>query len=412
MKLTENLPKNIEAVVVRLKYFDKLFANRSIFQGEFNYNVDYGFHPYSHFDATLNYLLITCFDALSEREKHIDFGDWIKRKVNKERDDLLLKYSSEESNTPEMISRLYEKYKETFGVIKSIKELVFEKFTEDNRKKLFDSIEVRKQIILKEKPENVIGEGYFKTELVDSFDKKFKYFLDIRNKFTHEAFIHGADDIGYSFSENFKLCDGEIRQVLSNCITIIEEKQASFKEVSLIGWPLIIREIIGDYIYREFNVDVKLKKEVIKEYRGPYNFDLLWSKSEKILWAKTIDDKQIYLGGSTFSKSDEAIWYIDEVVKEAVSKDSIICRAKSLSKDVVISIPMSKHLKFGPIVNVLGYVTSNKGNRYPVRFWPEFKEFLFFDEDDENWWRQPAVSDEISDILEEAKIYIDQVFEK
>ena len=51
-------------------------------------------------------------------------------------------------------------------------------------------------------------------------------------------------------------------------------------------------------------------------------------------------------------------------------------------------------------------------NKYPIRFRPEYKHFMFFDKQIENWRIQPATTNEISEILEEARTYIDENFEK
>lgn len=407
MNLFENLPENIKAVIRRLKFIDKLYYNRSIYQGEFNFNAEYDFHPYSHYFATLNYLLITCFDALTEH-KFLDFGDWIRMKDNQLRDELLAGNSCIESTPIETTTLLYEKYKEIYGVNKSIKTLIFEDFSEENRMKLFDSFEVAKVTSLKERPANISGGDYDRIEPIESYEKKFKYFLNIRNKFTHEAFIHaGIDDIGYNHIDNYHMSKGEIKQSVANQ-TKVDSKTKTHKIISLKGWPLILREIIGDYILTKYNYDIRLKKDIIKTYSGQYNFNLLWSKSEKILWAEKSDGKLIYLGGSNFNHYEEAINHIDEVVNDAVNQDRIL----NMYPNSIVSIPFTRLQRIGSLVNIIGYVTSKKGNKYPIRFRPEFKQFMFFDKQIENWRVQLATTNEISEILEEAKTYIDENFEK
>lgn len=407
MNLFENLPENIKAVIRRLKFIDKLYYNRSIYQGEFNFNAEYDFHPYSHYFATLNYLLITCFDALTG-DDHIDFGKWLEKKDNLLRDKFLAENSFEGMTPLQTATSLHKKYKEIYGVNKSIKTLIFDEFSKEIREKLFDSIELAKVTNLKERPANVLGGDYDKIEPIELHEKKFEYFLNIRNKYTHEAFIHaGIDDIGYNHIDNFFMSNGEIRQSIANQ-TKVDHTAKTYKIISLKGWPLILREIVGDYILTKYNYDIRLRKDKIKTYSGQYNFDLLWSKSEKILWAEKSDGKLIYLGGSTFNSKEEAVNHIDEVVYDAVNQDRIL----NMNPNSIVSIPFTRLQRIGSLVNIIGYVTSKKGNKYPIRFRPEFKQFMFFDKQIENWRVQPTTTNEISEILEEAKTYIDENFEK
>ncbi|NDP20846.1 MAG: hypothetical protein GZ091_07175 [Paludibacter sp.] len=410
MPYIDHLPENIKSVILRLKFVDTLYAKRVNYQGEHNYNTEFDFHPYSHFFALINYLLLTCLDVLSEQEKFTDYGSWIRANKNDVRDSVLAKCQEDGLTHLESSRLLYEKYKEKFGLNKSIKHLVFENFSSNNREKLFDSIKVYKKCI------NNNGDIVSQEEIL-AHEEKFKYLLNIRNKYTHEAFLYtGIDDMGLFFNDNFSLKAGKVLGACANQ-TRVEESNSSFKIVSLLGWPIVIREILADYIFERFQLDARLVCEKIQEYRGEYNFELLWCQSEKILLTNREDNKLIYLGGSVFKNAEEARNYMNDIVSDAIQEDNPSKYGRLIAEE---SVPNNKSYAFsvkrpwlfGSIVNVVGQVVSKKGNNYPIRFKKQFNQYLFWDKNISNWRVQFTKKTEVPEVIEEARKYINDVFEK
>ncbi|TXD80716.1 hypothetical protein ESY86_20190 [Subsaximicrobium wynnwilliamsii] len=364
----DNIPNNIQSVIHRIKFIDMLYSNRVNFQGPLNYNLEYDFHPFQHFYSTINYLLLTCLDTLSEKEKFEDFDIWVKKENNLERDQILENFDSNKLNYKELTQNLYSKYKEKHGIVKSIRNFVFNELKTETRVKLFNSISVIKYSKIKGKE--------VKQEIIDD-NKIFKYLLDVRNKFTHSAFIFaGWDDNSPMIGAptNFMLWDGKIGNVSQNW-TKVEQTKFTYKNVTLKGWPYIIREVLADYIYDKYKIDISLKTIKLKEYRGEYNFDLLWSEYDKILLAKREDGKNIFVGGSAFKSAKEAIYFMDCKVGDAIKLDNP-SKYGIKSGDVYL-LEFSKYKYLNPVNDLIGTVISESGKKYFVRYNKPERMFLF-----------------------------------
>lgn len=392
----DNIPENIKSVIHRIKFIDKLFSQRVNFQGPLNYNIDFDFDPFQHFYATLNYLLLTCLDTLSEQEKFQDFEVWLKKENNPARDKIYKDFQKEKISYKdhlELTQNLFKKYKEKHGVVKSIRNFIFNEMKTGIRVKLFNSIKVIKH-------SEIQGEEV-RQEITDH-NKIFNHLLNIRNKFTHSAYIFaGWDDNSpiIKMPTNFWLRDGEIGIISSNW-TKVEQTKNTYKKVTLQGWPYIMREILADYIYDKYKIDISLEVKKIKEYKGEYNFDLLWSHNEKILLAKRNDGKNIYVGGSSFKSAEEAIYFMDCKVSDAIKTDNLNKYGKKI--DGGYSLELSEYYFFNPINDIIGTVISNGGKKYFVRYDKPKKMFLFSQVLGSSWALRKIEDTDYSTILDKA----------
>lgn len=400
---TLNIPSKIQPIIHRIKFIDKLYSQRINFQGPLNHNLEYDFHPFQHFYGTINYLLITCLDALSQQQKHQDFDAWLNQKKNPERDRLLKYLKQKNLSHLEFTQELYTKYKKEYGIIKSIRNFIFNEMEIQTREKLFNSIQVTKfsEINGKEVREKII-----------EHNRIFNYLINVRNKFTHSAFIFaGWDDNSpiIGMSSNFCLSKGEIWNLSPNW-TKIEQTRFTYKQVRLKGWPYIMREVLTDYIYNKYKIDISLKTIKLKEYRGEYNFDLLWSEDEKILLAKKEDGRNIYLGGSSFKSGNDAIDFMDCKVSDAIKLDNP--SKHGIKSGGGYLLQLSKYYYLNPVNDLIGTVISDRGNRYFIRYNKPKKIFLFSQVFGSRWTFRETDDTDYPTILEKALLAINQIEKK
>lgn len=389
----KNIPDKIQPVIHRIKFIDDLYSHRLNFQGPLNYNLEFDFHPYQHFYGTINYLLLTCIDALSENEKFEDFDHWIKKANNTDRDEIIDFFDNEKSNYKELVQSLYRKYKDKHGTVKSIRNFIFNELNTEIRSKLFKSIRVTKFSKKAGKEER---------QEIKEHKRLFNYLINVRNKYTHSAYLFaGWDDNSpmIGMSANFWLSQGDISNVSPNW-TKIEQTKYTYKQVTLIGWPYVLREILADYIKDKYKIDISLKTVKLKEYRGEYNFDLLWAESEKILLAKREDGRFIYVGGSSFKSAKEAIYYMDYKVSDAIKLDNP--SKYGIKSGDVYSLSLSKFSYLNPVNDLIGTVVSNSGKKYFVRYNKPKRIFLFSQVFGSTWSLRETEDADYSVILERA----------
>lgn len=392
----QDLPNNVKAVIDRLAFIDDLYSKRREFQGELAFNVDLEIHPFHHFYSLINYLLITCLDTLSEKEMFKEFDVWISNINGEEYDKLDKALMVHNADKKKIICDYYSKYKEKFSIRKSMKNLIFNSFNSDHRTKLFNSIRLYKA--------ERITNATVQTKEITSEIQKFDVLYNIRNKFTHSStIINGAVDFSNLNSTSFALLDGNIHQLqnISTKFNVVEEK---YTGVHLIGWPIVGREILADYIFSEFNFDIRLKYKIIKSFNGKYNFDLLWAENEKILCAKKPDKSMIYLGGSAFKTEEEAIYYMACKVSDAIQLD------KAWSKGGSQKIVLSEFHLLGPINNIIGQIISSSGKIYYIRYDKRHKVFLYsLYKGSSDWNIKETTETDYNKILIEAEKHINSL---
>ena len=233
-----------QIVKERIALVNKLISVREAFQGNHlirNSDKDNSWtHPYKHYAALRNYLLLTCFDILGQTEDYIDFFSWLQSKKHKEERENIIK-KCEGTDFVLNMTNVYKEYNSIYGVSKSFHHFIYQILSDENRDKLFDSIDIKKRSVSEGKPIGINVTEKMKSDFL---------FL-IRNSFTHngEALASTSGGVYYPFDVEKPLFHPVLKKELWGYYWFYSEvKEKVRKDYLVRKWPNLLVEIIEDTI--------------------------------------------------------------------------------------------------------------------------------------------------------------------
>jgi hypothetical protein len=238
-------PERIEIVKDRLDFIKILSKSKEFYRGDDllkrHIHTDTHTHPYRHFSALRYYLCLTCFDILGQTEGFIDFYSWLNSKNHIEQREKIFK-QCENPDFHLYITSIYKEYNAIYGVSNSFSRFINQVLSDENRKKLFDSVEIKKQT--KIEPQQI--------EYEPTIKKKIDFMYLVRNSFTHKGKPISSVMGGFHF---FNFNEDEPSNYDANGtatwahVQVYTEHRKDFVYVhSVIRWPGILIEIIEDTI--------------------------------------------------------------------------------------------------------------------------------------------------------------------
>jgi hypothetical protein len=238
-------PKRIEIVKDRLDFITLLSKSKEIFRGDNllkrHKHTDTHSHPYGHFSALRYYLCLTCFDILGQTEEYTDFYSWLNSSSHSKEREVIFK-KCENLDFQVYISSVYREYNAIYGVSNSFYRFIHQILSSENQKKLFDSVDIKKQT--KVEPKQV--------EYEPTIKKKVDFMYLVRNSFTHKgkpisSIMGGFHFVGFNEDEPSSY-DANGTAMWSHAQVYTEHRQDFVYVYSVIKWPSILIEIIEDTI--------------------------------------------------------------------------------------------------------------------------------------------------------------------
>lgn len=241
--------ERVQLVRDRICTVKKLIENRDLFYFDVKDRYVNKFqvtNPYVHYSGLKNYLLLTCFDILGQNLEWKDFNSWLNSKSKKsEREKIFEKHKYLEFS--ERIKKVNEEYLLIYGVRRSFDNFVLNHLSEENRKKLYNSIKAQKKV---RDSEYIPGKGIRvggseKIEISDS--EKLKLLFKVRNSFTHKGVPIGSlSEI--SFEKASKIL--AVHNINFTHSFVIYRELVKKEHLSYIffGWPNLLIEILEDYL--------------------------------------------------------------------------------------------------------------------------------------------------------------------
>ena len=245
MTRTKLNPERIQIVKERIALVNKLTSVRESFRG--NQLIEGGgkdnswTHPYKHYAALRNYLLLTCFDILGQTEDYIDFFSWLQSKKLKEERENIIKKCEGTDIVLNMIN-VHKEYNSIYGISKSFHRFIYQILSDENRNKLFDSIDIKRRSVSDSKP----------IEINVSEKMKSDFLFLIRNSFTHKgkALASPTGGVYYPFDgEEKPFFDPVLKKEMWGYFWNYSEVKEKYRtDYFARKWPSLLVEIIEDTI--------------------------------------------------------------------------------------------------------------------------------------------------------------------
>ena len=136
----------IENVKNRIEFVQKLTEIREHFMGKDKviYAAEEWTHPYVHFHALRNYLVLTCFDILGTNEEFILFQNWLNSNEKENERKKIFNMLPNNICNSENILKVLNEYNKIYGISQGFKRFINVIISKEDKKKLFDSIAIYK----------------------------------------------------------------------------------------------------------------------------------------------------------------------------------------------------------------------------------------------------------------------------
>lgn len=208
-------------------------------------------HPYKHYFALRNYLLLTCFDILGQPSDWLDFKSWLISKRKSDERKVVLE-NIQTVNKVDITKSIYEEYLKIYGVKNSFYRFIREIISAKNRSNLFKSISANR--ITSEAEE--FEDGTHTTRGAENYkisdQQKEKFLFNFRNSFTHKGVSFGHAGAGI-VSEPFDLEGPQLYDKNEGpfylALSVHEEKiNGEIIVYKVSKWPELLIEIIESEI--------------------------------------------------------------------------------------------------------------------------------------------------------------------
>lgn len=234
--------ENIQIVKDRLQFIDTFTTTRNFYKGRDKIERKEGKgwnHPYRHFVALEYYLLLTCFDILGQTDEFIDFKSWLcsnKNDLQKKLEEIIKQ--TESFDFANRVAMIYDEYNLIYGVKRSFYRFIYNDLSEENRKLLFDSIEISK----------LDNQGKYDLSFKCTNEKKANFLFFMRNSFTHSglSLASGAGGLTDWFDGRPIKFPGD-KQESYYWEKVYYVIKRDYKIIySVIKWPTLLRKIIEE----------------------------------------------------------------------------------------------------------------------------------------------------------------------
>lgn len=145
-------------------------------------------HPWKHFDALRNYLLLTCFDLLGQPDEWMDFNSWLKSKKHCEEVSQAISQIDGAGDSLELIKAVNLFYTKKFGVKNSFYRFINNVLPAEVKTALLYSIQISSVRTWTTGDSN----GAEELQKIEDDDSKIKFLYWIRNAYTHKAISTGS----------------------------------------------------------------------------------------------------------------------------------------------------------------------------------------------------------------------------
>lgn len=203
-------------------------------------------HPWTHFDALRNYLLLTCFDLLGQSSEWLDFNSWLNSKKHQVEVSKAINLNSGQSAL-EMIKAVNCFYTAEFGVKNSFYRFINEVLLPETKAALLYSISIvyaRKFITYDDAGNEYRGSKQIKK--IDDDESKMKFLYWLRNVYTHEATSIGSPSGGVWPKEMFSSVneDGKACYGWENSMSRPAKEKDHFYSYGFRKWPDVLIETV------------------------------------------------------------------------------------------------------------------------------------------------------------------------
>lgn len=251
-------PENTRNIIInRIKFVENINKFRDNFQGknllQKSDNGTYK-HPYKHFIALRNYLLLTCFDILGSNDDYLPFNSWLESKSKEDERNSIIGNFPEKLNILDSTKLLFKEYNKIYGIKNGFKRFILEILTAENKLKLLESIIIEKHY----------NDSSKKMERIDNDNKKINFLFEVRNVFTHSGLSYASSGAGLFGDMHdgamIKNSDGKLGQFYTPIY--IEHKKDFYYIFMVRGWPYLLMEIL--YSALDIKYDVKKMYPIVE----------------------------------------------------------------------------------------------------------------------------------------------------
>lgn len=201
-------------------------------------------HPWIYFDASMNYLLLTCFDLLGQPAEWVPFSEWLNSSKKTAERKAAVDTIPSNASPVEITKNLNNEYQSIYGVKTSFNNFILNILTQAERVELFFSIKINKL-------KKVDDPGMPHTALDDINDEKKKrdFLYSIRNKFTHSAVTMGSPAAGI-FPKMYDPVEIDGKMMKGYIGIYHEDKNDESLSYSVRDWPFVLKRLIESALER------------------------------------------------------------------------------------------------------------------------------------------------------------------
>ena len=195
-------------------------------------------HPWRYFDALMYYLLLTCFDSLGQPTEWVSFSEWLVSSRKTSEREVATATIPQNADPVAITCHIHSAYQSIYGVRTSFYNFVQNVLTEEERTKLYFSIE-----IVRGRKGGDINTCYPALGQITDDRKKLDFLFSLRNKFTHGAVIMGSPNAGiFRHSYDAIEIDGKL---IKGYIEIHREtKNDELLVYQVRDWPFVLQRLI------------------------------------------------------------------------------------------------------------------------------------------------------------------------
>jgi hypothetical protein len=198
-------------------------------------------HPWKWFDASMNYLALTCFDMLGQAKSFVAFDQWLEQKDLMHERENAIAAVAKLTDPIEITKRLHEIYKTTHGVKNSFYRFVQDELTDEERKRLFDSVTINKVDVAKN----------MNVGTIDDEKKKLAFLFETRNKYTHFS-VNTGSEAGGIFQEVYHWMILEGKRLKGAQTVRIDIKPSGRMDYLVRNWPFVLVESVEAVLQRRY----------------------------------------------------------------------------------------------------------------------------------------------------------------
>lgn len=204
-------------------------------------------HPWIHFDALRNYLLLTCFDLLGQPSEWKDFSSWLNSKKLQTEVNAVIEKHRGHTDVRTTIEAVHRAYQERYGVTNSFYRFINDVIPQETREALLYSISISysREFHTYDEQGHVIGTGAELVRKIEDDTSKLKFLFDLRNSYTHRAVNIGSPGGGvWPQSMLTRVENGKVLHGWSRLIVKREKESDCFYDYGVRNWPEVLIQVV------------------------------------------------------------------------------------------------------------------------------------------------------------------------